>query len=57
MLSRKLYGITKEDLNDFTFNVIPERDIIAKIDDPALLNQKYECRGPYNSIFGMLCRH
>jgi lipase ATG15 len=53
MYSRRTFDppITKEQLNTRTFNVIPDRDPISRIDRPGMLNQHMQCRGPKNSLF------
>lgn len=54
MISRRTFTppLTVEALNTHVFNVIPDRDPIAAIDDPGRLFQKTECRAPMNSFFG-----
>mmetsp|Transcript_13159 Transcript_13159/g.21355 ORF Transcript_13159/g.21355 Transcript_13159/m.21355 type:complete len:955 (-) Transcript_13159:75-2939(-) len=54
MLSRRTFNppITEDQLNKYTFNIIPERDLIPMIDDVAMLSQNINCRAPFNSIFG-----
>jgi len=53
MYSRRTFDppITKEQLDTRVFNVIPDRDIIARIDQPGMLYQRTQCRGPKNSLF------
>jgi lipase ATG15 len=53
MYSRRTFDppITKEQLNTRVFNVIPDRDIISRIDRPGMLTQHMQCRGPKNSLF------
>jgi lipase ATG15 len=47
MYSRHTFDppITAEQLNTRVFNTIPERDIIAHIDEPGMLVQHMQCRG------------
>lgn len=53
MISRRVFGnITEDDLNTFTFNIIPERDIVPMLDDPARLNQKIRCTTGLNDPLG-----
>jgi lipase ATG15 len=53
MYSRRTFDppITQDQLNTRVFNVIPDRDIIARIDKPGMLVQRMQCRGPKNSFF------
>jgi len=57
MFSRKTFvpPITEEQLNTRVFNTIPERDLIASIDQPGMLHQRMQCRGPKNSL--MTCHN
>lgn len=43
LLSRKRFDITTENLERFTFNVVPDRDPVAIIDDPVKNIQKVSC--------------
>jgi lipase ATG15 len=54
MLSRRTFDppISKEALDTHVFNVIPDRDPVAHVDDPGRLFQRTECRAPKNSFFG-----
>eukprot|EP00567_Pseudictyota_dubia_P002021 CAMPEP_0197469298 /NCGR_PEP_ID=MMETSP1175-20131217/66531_1 /TAXON_ID=1003142 /ORGANISM="Triceratium dubium, Strain CCMP147" /LENGTH=344 /DNA_ID=CAMNT_0043005437 /DNA_START=1 /DNA_END=1035 /DNA_ORIENTATION=+ len=54
MMSRRTFDppLTEEQLNTRVFNVIPDRDFIAMIDDRAQLFQETQCRAPMNSLFG-----
>jgi lipase ATG15 len=54
MMSRHNFQppLTPEQLNTFVINVIPDRDIIARVDDPGRLYQKIECSAPGNSLLG-----
>jgi len=54
MLSRKTFTpeLTASQLNTRVFNVIPDRDIIARIDDKGALFQEIQCRAPVNSLMG-----
>jgi len=53
MLSRKTFDppIEPEDLNQYTFNVVPDSDPIPRVDDLARLYQRIECGASGNSIF------
>ena len=53
-LSRDSFSppLTVEDLNTYTFNVIPNRDPIPMIDDVARLYQNIDCTSPANDFFG-----
>lgn len=53
-LSRDSFSppLTVEDLNTYTFNVIPDRDPIPMIDDVARLYQNIDCTSPANDFFG-----
>jgi lipase ATG15 len=44
--------LTLEALNTRVFNVIPDRDLIARVGDHARLFQELGCRAPSNSLFG-----
>jgi lipase ATG15 len=52
MLSRESFDpkLKVEDLNEYAFNFIPERDAVAHVDDPARLNQILDCKAPVNSL-------
>lgn len=54
MLSRKSFEppLTVEQLDKRVINIIPDRDIVPRIDDPGNLFQKIECRAPMNSVIG-----
>ena len=54
MLSRQTFDppLTIEQLNSRVLHVVPERDLIANIDDPANLYQTIECRAPKYDLFG-----
>mmetsp|Transcript_60050 Transcript_60050/g.178048 ORF Transcript_60050/g.178048 Transcript_60050/m.178048 type:complete len:1051 (-) Transcript_60050:224-3376(-) len=54
MLSRQTFDppVTKEQLDTRVFNVIPDRDPIAHIDDRAQLFQETQCRAPKNDFWG-----
>jgi len=54
MLSRDSFipPVTVENLNTLTFNVIPARDPVAKIDDKARLYQNINCTAAPNNIAG-----
>ena len=51
ILSHKRFDIDVGDIERYTFNVIPDRDITAKIDDPSKNVQRIECRAPANRFF------
>jgi hypothetical protein len=53
MLSRRSFNppFTKESLNRYTFNVVPDRDMVPKFDDLAQNYQRIRCLGPLNSPF------
>lgn len=53
MLSRRTFDppVTEEALNTNVFNVVPDRDIVARIDDVADLYQRIQCRGPANDVW------
>lgn len=42
--------ISREDLNTKVFNVIPDRDIVSRVDDTGDLFQRIQCRAPYNYV-------
>jgi len=48
MLSRLTFDppITKKQLDELTFNIIPDKDPVARIDDPAELYQRIHCLAP-----------
>jgi len=54
MLSRRSFEpkISEDALNLYTFNVIPDRDPIGRIDDVARLKQNIKCTTPQSSLFG-----
>jgi len=54
MLSRRTFRppLTKEALDTHVMNVVPARDIIARIDDAADLTLRTQCRAPKNSLMG-----
>ena len=54
MLSRRTFDppLSEEALNTHVFNLIPDRDPIAHVDDPGRLYQRTDCRAPKNSFFG-----
>lgn len=54
VLSRRTYDPppSREAIDRFTFNWIPERDLIANLDDPGMLHQHARCRAPQNSLMG-----
>ena len=52
MLSRERFGVTAENLERYTFNIIPDRDLVAMIDDPVKNVQRIECGAQQNDLFG-----
>lgn len=43
--------VTKEQLNKYTFNIIPNKDIVAMLDDPADQIQRIRCKaGAYDFV-------
>ena len=46
LLSRKRFQVTAENLQRYTFNVMPDRDPVAVVDDPVKNIQKIECTAP-----------
>jgi lipase ATG15 len=42
--------ITQDALNTLTFNIIPDKDIIPRLDLVAKLNQKIRCTAPVNEF-------
>lgn len=50
LIARKRFGITPAELNRFTYNIIPERDPVAMVDDPAKTVTRIECRSPENML-------
>ena len=51
-ISRRTYSppITTEALDKFAFNIIPGRDPVPRIDDPAKNYQHIECKAPSNKF-------
>lgn len=51
MLSRLTFDpiLSKDDLNEYVFAIIPDRDIVPRIDDVGKLFQKIDCRAPMNN--------
>eukprot|EP00591_Stephanopyxis_turris_P001411 CAMPEP_0195508244 /NCGR_PEP_ID=MMETSP0794_2-20130614/1506_1 /TAXON_ID=515487 /ORGANISM="Stephanopyxis turris, Strain CCMP 815" /LENGTH=672 /DNA_ID=CAMNT_0040635155 /DNA_START=331 /DNA_END=2349 /DNA_ORIENTATION=- len=54
MISRLTFepALTKEQLNTYTFNIVPKRDPVPMLDDLAALYQKINCLAPNNEIGG-----
>jgi len=54
MLSRRTFSppVTVGELNNFTFNIVPNRDLVPRIDDVADLFQRIECRTDANNFLG-----
>ena len=52
-LSRTSFSprISQENLNKYSFNVIPDGDIVAMIDDPMKRHERIECRLETNRSF------
>lgn len=50
MISRQRFGVTAEELEQYTFNIIPDRDPIGAIDDPTKNVQRLECRAAKNTL-------
>lgn len=50
MISRQRFKVTVEELEQYTFNVIPDRDPIGAIDDPTKNVQRIECRAAQNTV-------
>jgi hypothetical protein len=50
MISRKTFSpqISMEALNKYTFNIIPDRDLVPRIDDVAQNYQRIQCTAPFN---------
>ncbi len=51
-ISRLSFGVTEENLNDYTFNIVPDRDIVVRIDDLSVNYQRIQCIGKANSPMG-----
>ena len=54
MLSRKSFDppISADALDAFTFNIIPERDVVPMIDDPAQNHQSIRCNTDLADVVG-----
>ena len=54
MLSRRSFDpkVTAEQLDRFTFNIIPERDVVPMIDDPAQNYQSIRCEAGFTDLIG-----
>lgn len=50
LLSRKRFDVTAENLERFTFNVLPDMDPVAMIDDPVKNIQNIKCTAPPSKI-------
>ena len=53
MMSRRTFDpeLSIEDLNKYTFNIVPDRDVVPLLDDLALNYQRIKCRASvYKSI-------
>ena len=59
MLSRHTFDppLTADQLNTRVINIIPDRDIVPRIDDPGSLVQRIFCRAPPYSLFGCHSGH
>jgi len=53
-LSRKTFDpiFSLDDTKQFLFNVIPERDIVPRVDDRGMQHQEIRCRARPNDLFG-----
>uniref|UniRef100_A0A7S2YHJ8 Fungal lipase-like domain-containing protein n=1 Tax=Entomoneis paludosa TaxID=265537 RepID=A0A7S2YHJ8_9STRA len=54
MLSRKTFDpiFSKDDITQYLFNVIPERDVVPRVDDWGMQHQEIRCRAKANDLFG-----
>jgi hypothetical protein len=54
MLTRKAFDppISEEALNTYTFNVIPDRDVVPRVGGVAQLFQSVQCTAPEQEMFG-----
>jgi len=54
MLSRRTFipEVSVNSINNYVLNVIPDRDLVPRIDDPGRLYQKIACRAKNNTLFG-----
>lgn len=54
MLTRKAFDppISEDDLNTYSFNIIPDRDIVPKVGGVAHLFELVDCRAPDQDLFG-----
>lgn len=50
ILSRHRLNVTAENLERYTFNLIPDRDIVPMVDEPTKNLQRIECRAPKNEL-------
>lgn len=52
LISRRTFDppLTVDSLNSFTFNIVPEHDPVAMVDDRAELFQEIKCRAPFNHL-------
>lgn len=50
VLSRRTFSpqFSKEDLEKYTFNIVPDRDIVPRLDDLSQNYQRINCRSPLN---------
>ncbi|KAL7567975.1 hypothetical protein ACA910_019683 [Epithemia clementina (nom. ined.)] len=44
--------VSREELDRYSFNIIPERDIVPMIDDPAQNHQTIRCNADYTDVIG-----
>jgi len=53
MMSRKTFipEVNESVINNFLFNVIPDRDIVPRVDDPGILYQRISCRGSTHDMW------
>ena len=52
VLARHTFEVTNEQLDTRVFNVIPDRDIIARLGGRSRLFQETQCLAPNNNLFG-----
>ncbi|CAB9519258.1 Lipase (class 3) [Seminavis robusta] len=50
-ISRNRLNVTVENLERYTFNIKPDRDPVAMVDDPTKNLQQIECTAPHNELF------
>lgn len=54
MISRRIFNpqVKEEELDEYTFNIIPDRDLFPRIDDLAENYQRIKCTADASSIIG-----